>query len=111
MDKRGERSFLAATVSGPRPGDFPLGSLQSRAAARALADLDQARPREYIVFSGLDDEQPAIGECPQPEPDGTVVVIVHTPDGWTRQQWELFLAQQPIEKQREWEAFLTRWSG
>jgi len=36
MEKRGEARFLPATLSGLKPGDFPLGSLQSRAAARAL---------------------------------------------------------------------------
>jgi hypothetical protein len=29
---------LSATNSAPRPGDFPLGSVESRAVARALAD-------------------------------------------------------------------------
>ena len=98
---------LPATV--PHPADYPLGSLQSRAAVRAwLDELDQVRPRMYITFRGLGGpgEQPSIGECPQPKPDGTIVVLVHLRTGWTRQQWEQFLAQQPRQKQREWEAFL-----
>ena len=33
-----DKSRLPATESGPRPGDFPLGSVESRAVARALAD-------------------------------------------------------------------------
>ena len=32
------RTVLPATNSGPKPGDFPLGSLESRAAARAVAE-------------------------------------------------------------------------
>ncbi len=34
--KRTERLPESTTASGPRPWDFPLGSLESRAAARAL---------------------------------------------------------------------------
>jgi hypothetical protein len=41
---------LPATNSGPRPGDFPLGSAESRAAARALLWNQQAsKPRIEIV--------------------------------------------------------------
>jgi len=45
----GNRSYkvrrLPATHSGPRPGDFPIGSLQSRAAARSMLDTMPARQR------------------------------------------------------------------
>ena len=41
---------LPATNAGPRPGDFPLGSAKSRAAARALLRNQQAsKPRIEIV--------------------------------------------------------------
>jgi len=30
--------LLLVTNSGPKPGDFPIGSVESRAAARALAE-------------------------------------------------------------------------
>jgi len=36
MENRGATDHLSATISCPRPADFPLGSLESRAAARAL---------------------------------------------------------------------------
>jgi len=36
FDESGHR--LPATNASPRPGDYPLGSTESRAAARALAD-------------------------------------------------------------------------
>ena len=39
MEKRGEAYLLPATHSGPRPADFPLGSLESRAAVRALLTI------------------------------------------------------------------------
>ncbi len=32
------RPVLPATDSGPKPGDFPIGSIESRAIARALVD-------------------------------------------------------------------------
>ena len=95
----------------PNPASFPLRSLKSRAAARAwVNEVEQTRARMYIIFRGLGGpgEQPSIGECPQPKPDGTIVVIVHMPAGWTGEQWQQFLAQQPPQKQREWEAFLAR---
>jgi hypothetical protein len=40
----GSGHSLPATDSGPSPGDFPLGSFQSRAAARALADRRKKSP-------------------------------------------------------------------
>src|SRR5208337_3977854 len=48
----GNRSYkvrrLPATHSGPKPGDFPIGSLQSRAAARSM--LDTMPARQCICF-------------------------------------------------------------
>ena len=38
IDNSRKNAFLPATDSGPNPGDFPLGSTESRVAARALAD-------------------------------------------------------------------------
>lgn len=45
---------LLATHSGPRPSDFPLGSVESRAAARAVLAAKSEQPREVlrIVSSG-----------------------------------------------------------
>ncbi len=37
LNKPSESSYLAATLLAPKPGDFPIGSAQSRAAARFLA--------------------------------------------------------------------------
>ena len=38
MWKHREELSLPATDSGPKPGDFPVGSLESRAAARSLLE-------------------------------------------------------------------------
>jgi hypothetical protein len=51
MKKREEHPGLPATNSGPRPADFPLGSVESRAAVRAMinrrAAPDEKAPTIY----------------------------------------------------------------
>ena len=37
MRNREDKGFLPATIPGPRPAAFPLGSLESRATARTMA--------------------------------------------------------------------------
>ena len=39
MRKHEDRYPVPATIPGPKPGDFPLGSLESRAAARMMAKI------------------------------------------------------------------------
>ena len=39
---------LPATQSGPRTGDFPLSSTESHAAARILAQRQEAQGAKYI---------------------------------------------------------------
>jgi hypothetical protein len=43
MAGQGDGRRLPATHSGPKPGDFPIGSLESRAAARSMLDTMPAR--------------------------------------------------------------------
>lgn len=38
-----------ATESAPRPGDYPIGSLQSRAAARALMQKKEKNEEEQFI--------------------------------------------------------------
>jgi hypothetical protein len=45
---------VPATVSGPGPGDYPLGSLESRAAARAMIE---ARERLNAIPDNLTEEE------------------------------------------------------
>jgi hypothetical protein len=62
--------FISAVVPEIRPGDFPVGSLESRAAARALliafeqeeaqeyeAHLCSLSPREQAFIEGIDDRR------------------------------------------------------
>ena len=51
MSKQGQRPCLPATDSGPNPGDFPIGSLQSRAAARAM--LERRDITTVVIMTGL----------------------------------------------------------
>jgi hypothetical protein len=47
--------FVPVTIRGPKPGDFPVGSLQSRAAARAIliAYADEQRKEEEAELGNL----------------------------------------------------------
>jgi hypothetical protein len=53
--KTKQNPHLPATVPGPKPGDFPAGSVRSRAAARAIIDTHAAEQRkiEEAEFSNL----------------------------------------------------------
>jgi hypothetical protein len=43
-------SEVSLERSGPRPEQFPIGSLESRAAARALLETNRPAPHIFIVF-------------------------------------------------------------
>lgn len=47
---KGKERRLSATDSGPRPGGFPLGSAQLRAAARALLEARKGAEGVGILF-------------------------------------------------------------
>jgi hypothetical protein len=56
-EKKKKLNELTATESLPNPGNFPVGSLQSRAAARTLASREREGDqgmtedgRSYVVF-------------------------------------------------------------
>ena len=49
MEKRGEAYLLPATHSGPRPADFPIGSLESRASVRALLTTQTSKTKRSRV--------------------------------------------------------------
>jgi hypothetical protein len=50
-----DNNFVPATYQGPWPGDFPIGSVQSRAAARAIlnAHAEELRKEEDINLAKL----------------------------------------------------------
>ena len=54
IENQREKASSHATNSGPKPGDFPLGSPESRAAARRIAGLRQERgPSHVTITTGL----------------------------------------------------------
>ena len=60
MNNARDKSRLPATVCVPNPGDFPLGSVESRAAMRAMIERDKdpgLRWRVTMVGHGPEDCQ------------------------------------------------------
>jgi len=52
-------ALLSATSASPKPGDYPLGSTESRAAARALADrLSASQEVLRIVVKHIGSQEP-----------------------------------------------------
>ena len=73
---------LSATDPPPRPGDFPLGSVESRAAARLALDQESGDRRIVIVSHvprpGLDPTKKHVGPW-QACPDGRRLRVVYEP--------------------------------
>jgi len=94
---------LQSGPAGFRPEDAPLGSLESRAAARAW--LLQNRKRYQMIFAGYEDGSPLNLEnstCDrQIWPDGSLFEIVML-DGpieeLTEEELEAFIARYPIRR-------------
>ena len=55
-----EKASLPATDSEARPGDFPLGSLESRAAARAKLEHIKDKPGIQIIIETVGGDEPPI---------------------------------------------------
>jgi len=94
-----------ATVSLPRPGDFPVGSLESRAAARAVVEKSNNRLPDFQVVVWVPSE---LLLARAPEIGGKLPEIAALPQNWTEEQWNQFLAQEPREKLRLWREFFAR---
>ena len=83
---------MSATENRPRPGAFEVGSLQSRAAARALLGLkiDGAKRLDFVVsVVGRPEiyKRPRIGRWSEGA-DGTFTRISYIPWGTTLQEAE-----------------------
>lgn len=79
---------LNATEAGPKPGDFPIGSLESRAAARAVFEGREAAGVPGVLLRITKIEEPvdpskcnckrpkagtfAVCQCFMDEPDATI---------------------------------------
>lgn len=80
-----------------KPGDFALGSSQSRAAARALlARRFEAQKKVQVICSiprpGADVGEIRIGDWME-GPDGTLFRTCNIPDGMTIQEAERIVAE------------------
>lgn len=74
-------SHLGDTNSGPLPGDFPVGSLESRAAARSMLERTESNASRIVmrieivhIGTGADEPLPATQLVPF---DGGMAEIVH----------------------------------
>ena len=110
MANKGAQRPLGATDSGLKPGEYPLGSPQSRAAARALLERRFAGRRRIDVVSSIPrpggDGGIRIGtwiECD----DGTLFRLSTIPSGMTIQEAERLVAVETreccqVKSAREW---------
>lgn len=62
MTPKGLEERLLATDSSPRPGHLPVGSVQSRAAARALLTARNAKDRDEAGFKVIYRADGSVGE-------------------------------------------------
>src|SRR5262245_25851783 len=70
MNKMQKKAFLPATNSAPMPGNSPLGSLESRAAARMLAAKREGA-KKRIEFVTNVARFTWVGDDPMPEDWGS----------------------------------------
>lgn len=90
---RAHQKGQGAGSTGASPGRYPLGSPQSRAAARALLERRFAgRKARTIILSGEFDSEPRIGKW-QEEADGTLGRVCILPKGMTMQEAERIVSQ------------------
>lgn len=102
MENKRSQAALGATISGPGPGQYPIGSAQSRAAARAkLNHLYASRERMDWVFRSIVHNpkftEPHLGEWTECE-DGTLWRTSHLPAGMTIEEAERIVAQPEWKK-------------
>lgn len=67
-----------------KPGDFGIGSEQSRAAARMeLEDRQVGMQRFELLVGHNDDSSPSAGPWTESRKDGTITRLIGFPDGMT----------------------------
>ena len=80
MNNKSEKPSLPATDSKPRPGDFPLRSIESRAAARAKLEHIKRDPGEVlhlIIHHVGEDKNTPMPPTKRIEWPGGVTIIEH----------------------------------
>jgi hypothetical protein len=73
--RHGSRNFFSSAYFGPKPGDFPVGSLRSRVAMRAIliAEADEQRKEEESILADLTPEEQATAQALVEEVDKPLV--------------------------------------
>jgi hypothetical protein len=70
MENKRDGQRLPATPLGPKAGDFPIGSLESRVAARSMLEARAATERPGILISfvgrGIDPNRKCTCKAPPP---------------------------------------------
>jgi hypothetical protein len=100
MAKKASENALGATNAGARPGDYCLGSPQSRAAARAiLARRNAGRKRQDIIFVSTvplpDGQEIRIGEWSESR-DGILTRTSFLPPDMTIEEAERIVSERTV---------------
>ena len=79
INRNRHQNFGSAAASGPRPGDFPLGSVESRAAARfAVSGFpNEQAAKEVCEFGTLSPEEEALVEGTVDSLTRRYVILLH----------------------------------
>jgi hypothetical protein len=95
MASKGAQDPLSATGAGLKPGEYPLGSAQSRAAARALLERRFAGRNRLDIVSSIPrpggDGAIHIGAWSEAA-DGTLLRFSNIPAGMTLEEAERIVA-------------------
>lgn len=77
---------------GARPGNYELGSLQSRAAARAMLARRFAGRKRLTIILDSEGDEPRLGDWREGA-DGTLVRRCYLSEGMTLQEAETIVSQ------------------
>lgn len=100
VDNGDPRSFRCAISRVPkfRPGDFELGSLESRAAARAMLDHLQQQRRVRVFIERIGDPGPSQdATCHRYLTNGLVVEILYRTGRLHDNEMEELVRRRPID--------------
>lgn len=96
MANNGAQDPLSATGAGMKPGEYPLGSVQSRVAARALLERRLAARNRLDIVSSIPrpggDGEIHIGAWSEAA-DGTLMRFSNIPAGMTLEEAEWIAAE------------------
>ncbi len=92
MTKTAHQGSSEAAEDGARPANYDLGSLQSRAAARALLKRRLAGRERLNIILDLESEGPRLGEWREGA-DGRLIRFCYLPSGTELEDAERIVAQ------------------